>query len=252
MSAMQKRRTLLARLALLLALLAGTLYPAAFRAHEPLFQGKTLNEWFASLGPGDVVIMPDPQATAIRAMGTNAIPFLLQWITCQPRPWQHRLANFSANTLHWNSFQQHLQFKEARAQTAMRAFEVLGHQARCAKPALIKLMSTTKVPETAYRAHYALDALQDDDLATFTAIFTNRFELERYYSLSMFRRMDTNALPALPLLLERIRDTNEAPAVTYRAMLIQRQHPPARAGPFPGAPSAPPPRPRVPPALEWP
>ena len=56
---------------------------------EPEYQGKKLSEWvtFHSHGSKVAPNNPDFAASAIRNIGTNAVPWLVRWIAYEPPPW---------------------------------------------------------------------------------------------------------------------------------------------------------------------
>src|SRR4051812_3891090 len=85
----KKRRLLLAGGSVIAAvILAVVFWPGP---KEPEYQGKKLGEWGARHdGP------PAETATAVRAIGTNALPLLLKWIDFSPPAWQWRLAQRSS------------------------------------------------------------------------------------------------------------------------------------------------------------
>src|SRR5260221_7633398 len=55
---------------------------------EPAYKGRSLSQWIGRL-PG---IPTQDSATeadrAVREIGTNAVPFLLEWIAYEPEPWR--------------------------------------------------------------------------------------------------------------------------------------------------------------------
>ena len=75
--------------AIAVAILAATLaLITLFRAKEPTYKGRALSNWVISGYQN-----PGPEAeTAIGEIGTNGIPFLLEWIQYEPAPWRAKLA----------------------------------------------------------------------------------------------------------------------------------------------------------------
>ena len=65
---------------------------ASSAAEEPSYGGRILSEWLADVRCCSGVTLvgaPDPPKDAVRAMGTNAIPTLLKWISYErsaPKP----------------------------------------------------------------------------------------------------------------------------------------------------------------------
>src|SRR5205823_12852958 len=57
------------------------------RDPEPKYQGVSLTGWLAK-GSND-----GEAAAAVRHLGTNSIPFLLQWLSYEPAPWRRQWRN---------------------------------------------------------------------------------------------------------------------------------------------------------------
>jgi len=78
----------------LLACLAGLAVWYAFRQHEPVYQGKRLSAWIDEVAALDrlavIVHSNSPQVQAVRAIGTNAIPWLVSELG-KPPPLRWRL-----------------------------------------------------------------------------------------------------------------------------------------------------------------
>jgi hypothetical protein len=80
------RRGLLLPLALLLAALGGVTLWRNRTPDEPAYQGKRLSAWLDDLSALDYSRRADPgtePARAVRAIGTNAIPWLMGDLTAQ-------------------------------------------------------------------------------------------------------------------------------------------------------------------------
>jgi len=63
---------------------------------EPRYQGKRLSEWLA--------IHSNPNssegaeaAVAVRSIGTNALPFVLEWMRYEPPPWREKLRTVASS-----------------------------------------------------------------------------------------------------------------------------------------------------------
>jgi HEAT repeats len=104
------------------------------RDHEPVYQGKKLSNWVISLGLARFGMAPaEDQKDAILQIGTNALPFLVKWIT-YPAPPDPRLFGvpFRIPIAHT---------KADLAHGSLAAFSVLGP---CAAPALPNLVCLVK------------------------------------------------------------------------------------------------------------
>src|SRR5262249_7124765 len=70
-----------------------------WREREPQYKGRSLTRWVEVLAGG---YANDPDYSlrdaeeAIRAIGTNGIPFYLKWFQYKERPWRDRLAKQAA------------------------------------------------------------------------------------------------------------------------------------------------------------
>src|SRR5690348_12098163 len=87
---MRRRLLLLLTGAVLIASLLVFLWPER-GPKEPRYQGKSLSEWIARAVP--IPRAPSMHADAeeaIRHMGTNALPCLLQWLDYQPVWWREK------------------------------------------------------------------------------------------------------------------------------------------------------------------
>ncbi|HEY9072979.1 MAG TPA: hypothetical protein VIN67_02500, partial [Desulfobaccales bacterium] len=51
---------------------------------EPSYNGRLLSEWLGDMRLGQLYSGPSPTQTAVQAMGTNAIPTLLKWMSYEP------------------------------------------------------------------------------------------------------------------------------------------------------------------------
>src|SRR6267142_5703307 len=136
-----------------IALAASLVWP---REHEPEYQGKRLSEWLR-WRMGEPPDRPNIRAKAIRQIGTNALPFLLQWIRYESPPWREKVSDTlgNMNASIWLAFRDK---KVDRANDAVRGFQILGAQASPAVAELSQLTKSTNV-HIAVRAVYALDSL---------------------------------------------------------------------------------------------
>jgi hypothetical protein len=82
------RRIFLVLLACALAVVVAALvWP---REKEPEHQGKKLSEWIAYRNSGDIGAH-EMERHAVRAIGTNALPFLVTWIAYERPAWLGRV-----------------------------------------------------------------------------------------------------------------------------------------------------------------
>jgi hypothetical protein len=137
------------RIVLVVVLVLGCLSLSIFRAREPRYQGRTLSEWIkdAPEPPGSVMTPRDKtksvesdvawqaSSNAVKQIGSNAVPFLLNWVRGSLSPQRERLSN-------WLDDHPALHFKVKSAaecyRSALFGFDVLGSDAKPAWPALIQ------------------------------------------------------------------------------------------------------------------
>lgn len=183
-------------------LLLGIVLFAAVRYHrEPSYEGKTLSEWLTSgLYWNDGV--PEVEAVAIRAMGTNVIPFLLDWIQYQPRDWNGKVDKFSLRFLGLNFFERHQISEAVRAYNAATAFEVFGSEANPAIPELTRLMETSVGDYIPIHSSLALAKIGPAAFPALLARLTNQPTKVSYRSFFVVEMMGTNAFPVVPIMLQ--------------------------------------------------
>jgi hypothetical protein len=109
---------------------------------EPEYQGKKLSEWIAmpiksGSTPGTSGVVGDAEmAGAIRAIGTNGLPFLVRWVEYETPVWKLNLAKYipPGGTDHLTS--RLVWRQETRADQALYGFLYLGKQGTAAMPTL--------------------------------------------------------------------------------------------------------------------
>ena len=147
-------------LALLLLAVSAAILDAFHR--EPSYQGKRLSAWIDDLRDlsrsnylqeYDTNTQP---ARAIRAIGSNAIPWLLNDIQHPGLPWRFR-ANVLLEKQHLVNFRFHDAYYNL--QQAMYGFCALGEQAKPAIPDLLKLVSKSPAYVPVMLANIGPDAI---------------------------------------------------------------------------------------------
>jgi hypothetical protein len=136
---------------------------------EPVYQGKKLSEWIKRPNPvWEGGAERTERDKAIRAIGTNALPFLLRWINFDS-PFDTRMEKVveklyrrrvvpGAWLAYWDK-------KERRADYSVAAFAILGSQASPAIPELVQLVSGTNA-YVARLAEYALENIGTNAVAS--------------------------------------------------------------------------------------
>ena len=111
------------------------------RSRQPVYNGRTLSEWASDINPGNPEATRDQAKQAIRQIGTNAIPFLLEELRAFS---EINRANF--NPFEWQD----------RRNNIYNAFAALGPIAEPAIPSLTDLMDSGS-----FAAYIAADALAE-------------------------------------------------------------------------------------------
>src|SRR5208283_5521171 len=106
--------------ALFVALLAVLAWTSLRRpASEPVFEGKSLREWLVQLKDSDSQVERDKAAVAVRHIGTNAIPTLLQMLHEEESPFKTKYLAWRRGW--YNPFVIHLQMFGGPADVHQRA-----------------------------------------------------------------------------------------------------------------------------------
>lgn len=108
-------------------------------ASEPVYQGKSLRAWLVQLEDADSQVERDKAAAAVRQIGTNAIPTLLQMLREEESPF---ITTFLAWRGGWyNPFEIHIWGGPSDvAQRAAAGFDELGPAAASAVPELARML----------------------------------------------------------------------------------------------------------------
>jgi hypothetical protein len=103
---------------------------------EPVYRGVKLSEWVVSLGQARAGLAPtEEEREAVLQIGTNALPFLIRWITYPP-PWDLRLFGIPLALPR--------QYTKAElAEGSLVALHVMGPCAAPALPGLVSVMKDT-------------------------------------------------------------------------------------------------------------
>src|ERR1043165_5624744 len=128
----RRRKTIL----LVLAIVAVAFAYSLLRSREPSYHGKRLSYWLRQLQSfqGDY---PAEAMTAIRSIGTNAIPFLLEDLEAKDSEWKVKMNDWMADTFSWRP--SHVT-ANARRRMAASGFFALAPLAEPAIPKLLPLL----------------------------------------------------------------------------------------------------------------
>jgi HEAT repeat protein len=156
--------------------------------HDPVYQHKRLSKWINELESDelDSAGLKSSQAVrAIREIGTNAVPYLVQSLRASDSPLQTKLVQ-------WASVQNivRLPFRplQEHQSAVLKAFYFLGADAKSAIPALNKLLNS---PRTSYTAITALFGIGNEAVPALTEVCNHTNPSVRSYAalvLSVLRR----------------------------------------------------------------
>ena len=132
---------------------------------EPVYQGKRLSVWLkAFIGDSSTEADWARAREAVRAIGTNALPILMEMFEAKDSRIKEKLLEFS---LRQSLIEFHLRMAFERQWRAQQAFAALGPLAKPAIPRLVSLLTDQKAGEgtlTAVRFHASGPADYRNDL----------------------------------------------------------------------------------------
>jgi hypothetical protein len=187
---------------------------------EPSHNGRPLSDWLADVraGPGfSIVGRPNPPKDAVRAMGTNAIPTLLKWISYERSPSD----NFppAPEVPHWRW---HTLNPDELGDAADSGFGFLGPVALPAIPELVRLARTSSGPDRAERCAVALAAIGPEAIPNLLSLATNGPSWTRYWAVSAleFFSHKPEGVQTMPILIKCLGDTNSGYSPAGPAQLV--------------------------------
>jgi len=192
------------------------------RAREPYYGGRTLSAWVTTYSKPEPKIPSGQKAQAAAAiwhMGTNAIPYLFEWLCYEEPPGKsERLKKLSKPLIWLNNYlgakgSWALKDKDRdRAEAAVLAFGALGPNAKEIIPELSRLLNAPKYRPGAERAGHALAMIPELGLPVLVAALTNAEPNIRGRAARSMEYLGTNARPVIPMLIQALSD--EDPWVT--------------------------------------
>jgi hypothetical protein len=135
-----RRRAL--TISILVAILATTGLCLWVRSHtEPSFEGRSLTEWVRPINLAHWAEFNEEQTRGIRAIGTNALPTLLDWAQAEDGPGRQQFIKWLVN--HPRIPIRHPMYAYEKKYLAARAFLALKELGKPAFPALLKMLNDT-------------------------------------------------------------------------------------------------------------
>jgi hypothetical protein len=166
-----------------------------WRQREPQYHGRSLSQWLLLLNGGysnEPDISRHDAEEAIRLIGTNGLPFLVQWINYREPPWHTR-----AQTL-CNNMPQIIGSPLSRLLLGQRGelqwlaiwnLYLFGADAQPAVPALTNLMASQ--PRYTPSCVLALAQIGGDALTPVLNVLTNQANPQRLFAISALAELDT-------------------------------------------------------------
>lgn len=192
------------------AVVMGLALAYAGRDHEPRYDGRSLSEWVVALTDYSPDGEPEQAEEAIRQIGTNALPFLVQY--CRYRPARWRLKSVAALEAvgEWlgRDWGQPPNRCQVRAEGALAALRIFGPEAAVAIPTLTQILETPGDDEHTMHAIFALGYIGIQALPPLMTVLTNSPSPLRSYAAMSLCALNTNAGPAVPSLVAYLRATN--------------------------------------------
>lgn len=196
------------------------------REREPRYKGRNLGEWVSlNARKGVGYSAGDDPEEALRHFGTNALPFLIRDLQYQRPRWKARvwawLHHLPVSRNQQRSWSRAALNDMMRGNDAVSAFQTLGDTATPAIPELRKLMFATQDEQTSRRAMQSLAGIGTPAVQALTRALTNFAAPESFRdnAVEALAQMELQALPAVPVLVQWLQDTNkEVVAIAITAL----------------------------------
>ena len=171
------------------------------RNREPEYQGRPLSYWSRQHGPVDYPDdskLPPAAQQAIHSIGTNAIPFALEWISWEPSAFRLKLLQNLGPAVGEA-------FGEGGDEFAFQAenvFTVLGSDARPAIGELTRLAIASRTETRVWRCSRALVDIGPEGVSGLIGIIGATNCDWSWVAAMVIFKLGSNATPAIPILLQ--------------------------------------------------
>jgi hypothetical protein len=190
---------------------------------EPSYGGISLTDWVARYNNNTPVIdlankyVNEKEADGIRAIGTNAIPWLLKWIQWDEPKWPTKLRNATKGRLSLNWF---YRGRKLRADYSMTAVRALGTNADVAIPELARLAGRSGQEASAARAIFSLAyTARPTAIPPLVTLLKSRDVKVRQWAIIALAHAGPVARSEWPAVLECLKDTDQFVAATAAGIL---------------------------------
>ena len=186
----------------------GALAFLVFAGSEPAAQGRALSSWLVDVDYNQPAATRERASKAIREIGTNALPYLLRDLDPPP---ESRLKRLLAELLRKQTFiKMRLRTSDEKSRQATWAFKALGAAAVPAIPQLVTLLEKNPGYVPGALAGIGPDAVPNLCQALDSSNGFVRANTAAYLANAVWDRSipKSNAIPAVPLLVRNLQDTN--------------------------------------------
>lgn len=188
-------------IALLIVVVIAVCVWLALGSREPRYDGKKLSEWLDQYRHADFESGPDSEtATAIRSIGTNAIPLLLKYLSVKDSVLRNQLVELGEKH---DVFKFNIPGANDYHEKAIGGFYALGSIGRPAIPLLAGLLNDTNAGPSAARS---LGLIGEDAVEALIPGLTNSNPEVRQACVAGLGDVGTNHPPALSALLSTLND----------------------------------------------
>jgi HEAT repeat protein len=170
----------------------------------PSYEGKSIQAWFYQAGDPDSPLDPDKDQEAFRAMGPQAVPFLVNRLEAAP----------SARVKGWLTAVSHTAgevYRQRKEMWQIRAAYLLGEMGPAAKPAVSNLVRAAASGNWALRgqATVALMKIRGQPPDALIEKLKDTSDWKAWYEDAMMvGSFGSRAEPAVPLLVNALGSTN--------------------------------------------
>lgn len=177
--------------------------------HEPVYQGRRLSAWVADLHPHKSEEQQRRAESALKAIGPEAVPYLLKLLQHREPPLREELREVSWKTKKFLGIEPvyELPWVESveRQMHLIAAFSALGSSAKPAIPALANLL---RQPNTAYVSACALARIGAQGLPPLVGALDDPHPEVRAAAAGVLGSVESDPETILPALRKSLRDAD--------------------------------------------
>ena len=174
------------------------------RPREPVYQGKRLSQWMDDFDGDEETL--DRAMASVKAIGTNAVPFLVAAIRAKEPVWESKLVwlkwKLMGITGHWEARPGNTPTFKHQMHATM-AFQALGSSAEAAIPELTGMLQTE---DTAGAAALALAGIGSNAVPSLAAALTSTNARIRVVTAIALGGVGSGATTVAPLLIHALKD----------------------------------------------